>query len=366
MIKCVDAEALVTEAMNTAKAYNKPHTMINLSNGVIVGGVYNLKDEPICDVAVGVQIITDAGITDAFGLEQNITKSDKDGLFTLNLPAGQYQLMLYKSGYHSTTIIVDLEPESSTYLSKCYLVPINSNNKTDGKILGHVVDATTGTPINGATVKYKIGWNNKNGFNLSSLIVDAQSVTDGNGNYEIVLPIGAYTAEVIKEGYFTTYTNIIVSAEDRETYSVLSPIINENEYRVVLTWGEYPSDLDSHLTGIIEGKSVHVYYNSKEACSDGKIIASLDHDDTSSYGPETITFTLDDPNDTVTYYVYDFSNGGNRSSYDLSYSNATVTVYSGNNVFEPLVYNIQVGKQGTYWYVFEIKNNKLTKIDRIE
>lgn len=274
--------------------------------------------------------------------------------------------MFYKSGYHSTCVYAEVDAEYSTYLGLIYLVPINKNNKKDGKINGHVVDATTGAAIEDAVVRFRKGWNNNYGFNIGGLLTDTKAYTDSNGEYSIILPIGAYTAEVTKNGYFPTYTNIIVSAEDCDAYSVLSPAMTEDEYRVVLTWGEYPSDLDSHLTGTIDGNSVHVYYNLKEAYSDGEIIASLDHDDTSSYGPETITFTMDDPNDTVTYYVYDYSNGGNSSSNALSYSNATVTLYSGNNIFDPIVYHIPVGKEGTYWYVFEIKNYKISKIDRIE
>ena len=89
-------------------------------------------------------------------------------------------------------------------------------------------------------------------------------------------------------------------------------------FRVVLTWGDSPSDLNSHLTGYIDGNSVHVYYMTPNAYSNGELVASLDHDDTSSYGPETITFSIIDSNDTVTYYVHDFSNGGDSSSYALS------------------------------------------------
>lgn len=58
------------------------------------------------------------------------------------------------------------------------------------------------------------------------------------------------------------------------------------EFRVVLTWGLDPTDLDSHLTGpdAASASRFHVYYANREAGACG-----LDVDDTLSYGPETVT-----------------------------------------------------------------------------
>ncbi len=58
------------------------------------------------------------------------------------------------------------------------------------------------------------------------------------------------------------------------------------QFRVVLTWGRNPADLDSHITGPRAGLSTrfHVYYANKLDGSCG-----LDVDDTTSYGPETVT-----------------------------------------------------------------------------
>ncbi|MDB5873231.1 MAG: hypothetical protein JWQ07_2673 [Ramlibacter sp.] len=58
------------------------------------------------------------------------------------------------------------------------------------------------------------------------------------------------------------------------------------EFRVVLTWGRDPADLDSHLTGPEAGSTsrFHVYYANRDAGTCG-----LDVDDTLSYGPETVT-----------------------------------------------------------------------------
>ena len=39
-------------------------------------------------------------------------------------------------------------------------------------------------------------------------------------------------------------------------------------------------------------------------------------------------------------------------------------VYCGSNK-EPRIFYVPVGKKGTTWYVFEIKNNKISKIDNL-
>ncbi|TPW17201.1 MAG: hypothetical protein FD130_750 [Halothiobacillaceae bacterium] len=60
--------------------------------------------------------------------------------------------------------------------------------------------------------------------------------------------------------------------------------------KIKLTWGENPDDLDSHLTGPVEGSATrfHVYFGSKGSQAAAPY-AELDVDDTSSFGPEIIT-----------------------------------------------------------------------------
>ena len=66
----------------------------------------------------------------------------------------------------------------------------------------------------------------------------------------------------------------------RRTYAVASPVPN-GQLRIVLTWGETPRDLDSHLD---LPSGCHVYYGRKQCNGE----ASLDTDVTDSFGPETI------------------------------------------------------------------------------
>lgn len=66
------------------------------------------------------------------------------------------------------------------------------------------------------------------------------------------------------------------------TYAISPVMTNLDGMRVVLSWGEKPFDLDSHL--IFPGG--HIYFDSKEGTD-----ANLDVDDTDSYGPETVTIS---------------------------------------------------------------------------
>lgn len=69
--------------------------------------------------------------------------------------------------------------------------------------------------------------------------------------------------------------------------------LTAGEYRVVLTWGIYPTDTDSHIYGKnSSGNSIHVYYAHKEDSLNGRTV-DLNRDDITGYGSETTTFSVD-------------------------------------------------------------------------
>jgi len=104
--------------------------------------------------------------------------------------------------------------------------------------------------------------------------------------------------------------------------------------RIILSWGENPRDLDSHLTGpsaSSDGSStdsdnrIHVYYSSR----DGDI-ADLDIDDTSSYGPETITISPFAPGQNLRKGLYRYSVYHYAGTSDITHSNASVRLQYGS------------------------------------
>ena len=127
--------------------------------------------------------------------------------------------------------------------------------------------------------------------------------------------------------------------------------------RIQLTWGQNPSDLDSHLWDIFGN---HIYYAAKTAISG----AWLDLDDVTSYGPENIRieyFNQPDGNtyDTYLYAVY---------LYYGSDSTETVTVkvfLEGNTVPTKVYTKAGFANANRWWQVFSINptTEVITDID---
>ena len=80
-------------------------------------------------------------------------------------------------------------------------------------------------------------------------------------------------------------------------------------------------------------------------------ICDLDVDDTSSYGPETITISRLNNTGKYSYYVHDFTNKNESNSKELSNSGAIAKVYSGNVLIA--TFNVPTNKIGTVWHVFD-------------
>ncbi|HGX9444796.1 TPA: tetratricopeptide repeat protein, partial [Escherichia coli] len=148
---------------------------------------------------------------------------------------------------------------------------------------------------------------------------------------------------VKKEGY----SNLVVKCPCAGMTYAISPVMtNLDGMRVVLSWGEKPFDLDSHL--IFPGG--HIYFDSKEGTD-----ANLDVDDTDSYGPETVTISKKHFGESYIYAVQDYSNKGLPNSNYLSASKAKVFVYVGSSLVRS--YSVPAGKRGNIWTVFKLNPN---------
>ena len=175
-----------------------------------------------------------------------------------------------------------------------------------------------------------------------------QAVTadDGSATVPASLTDDADTTMIInKPGYSTL---VVKCPCDNFTYA-LSPVMqNLDGLRAVLTWGETPRDLDSHLTF----PNNHVFYVEKNGDN-----ANLDVDDTTSFGPETITIEQKYDGQRYVYAVHDFTNGsGNRKdSKEMGFSNARVEVYVGQTLIR--TYRVQPDTTATSWVVFGIDEN---------
>ncbi len=285
--------------------------------------------------------------------------SEKDGTFSMiNIIPGTYKLTISKSGYYTATQYITLTATKiNNYCSTTELIPVTYTGVGGAK--GSIVDAITGDGVEGLTLRIRKGINAKSGTVIDTLT----SGTDGE--YSISdLTSGHYCIEIVEkrnvEGdkYLTTYFNIkvlggkVISNQN----ATVSTTLNESQLRIVLEWGAKPNDLDSHLFGpTSSGSQFHIYYINKSYSESGKVIADLDLDDVTSYGPETTT--IYNPIEGIyTFYIYNYS-----GSPEMSTSGASVRVYTGNSNEPAYVFNIPVDTSGRYWTVFTY-NSKTRKI----
>jgi hypothetical protein len=127
--------------------------------------------------------------------------------------------------------------------------------------------------------------------------------------------------------------------------------LGAGEYRVVLTWGVTPSDLDSHLTGPDgSGGRFHVYYVTRTFAGH-----NLDTDDTSSFGPETTTIRPDGVDGVYRYSVFNYSDQDNTGSTGIAQSPTTVRVLDRNGLVRTFV--APGATPGNTWRVFEMTVN---------
>lgn len=174
--------------------------------------------------------------------------------------------------------------------------------------------------------------------------------TDRNGNVELS-PLFADDRDAVviikKDGYSTLVAKCPCEGL---TYAISPVMKNLDGMRIVLSWGEYPYDLDSHLWY----SDQHIFWRQKVGRK-----ANLDVDDTDSYGPETITIEEKKFGTEYIYAVHDYTNKEDRSSYELSNSSAKVFVYIGNSLVK--TYYVPTNIKGNLWTVF-----KVTKEGEIE
>ena len=247
-----------------------------------------------------------------------------------------------------------------------------------GTATGCFVDAATGYAIsNGVFTVHK--------DNADGEIVGEAVTFDASG-FSLTLPAGKYVLEVKSEGYITKYATIIIEPFDALNYGDIpvSKEISNDQLRIVLSWDEYPYDLDSHLIGYdTVGNRIHVayydkihfagendidnddyYYQDGEVDSDN-VIVWLDVDDTSSYGPETVTIINLNDIESFTYCVHNYSNrwcvADDSGAFALADSRATVDVYQGSELLAS--YSVPVNRQGTVWRVFSYGSNGISRIN---
>lgn len=180
----------------------------------------------------------------------------------------------------------------------------------------------------------------RNGESSSKKVTDSRGRTTINGGFQD----DSNTLLIIKK---ENYSSLVVKCPCNDLTYALSPVMkNLDGMRIVLNWGKFPADLDSHLS--FPGN--HIYFDHKKGS-----FANLDVDDTNSYGPETITINNKKFGQSYHYFVHDYSDKEDLNSSQLSASGAKVFVYVGQSLVK--TYYIPKNKKGNVWNLFKINEN---------
>ncbi len=282
--------------------------------------------------------------------------TDDDGAYSLALPPqADYQIKLSKTGYDSISKYgIDVEPGQITSVPS---VTLCEQFAGTGGFSGKIKNAFTGQGVPNVEIRFRKGIDNKSG----GIFKTAQ--TESDGSYLVSdADAGYYTGEMRASGYISGFFNALClggGQTNPNQNGSITPTIDEREIRIVLTWDEDPRDLDSHLTGPIEGSSdrFHIAYYNKGS-STSSPYAELDHDDVTSYGPETITI-YQQFDGVYRYSVHRFAGSGSLTTT----SNAHVAVYRGNTLWKE--YDVPSSGSGDVWTVFELDGTEIRKIGTI-
>lgn len=231
------------------------------------------------------------------------------------------------------------------------LTDANKYREEKGLVTGVVIDAVSGEGVPGAKIEFAAKQDASHSDSVS---------TGSDGAFSLELDADQYDVSITADGYVEEEFEFEV--EENKNYSgeqfVISPALAEGTARIVLEWGAEPRDLDSYLTGETDsGTDVSVSFSDKTCSSGSETIAELDVDDTTGYGPETIT--LYDLNGVYRYTVKDF-----RRTRTLQQYGATVKVYLPGQAQPEVITVAPNAGIVNIWEVFELDHGELRILNR--
>ncbi len=291
------------------------------------------SQDPVANAKV--QVYRDGNLVDT-------VYAGEDGNFKGNrLWKGTYKLRVSAAGYipHEQEFSI---VSGQTNQIETQLMILRSDVSGSAVCSGTVTNAYTGEPVSQVKIDvYSQELNHGNDI--------IQTIYSGeDGKYTFQANAGKYRLVAEKDGFVTNTVYTTLVEEQTDLQIVLNPTnlpSVDGNMRVVLTWGEYPYDLDSHMVQISDEGNYHTYFSDM---SEGNM--SLDVDDINSYGPETITVTNAE-NEKYEYYIHDYTNKDSSSSGELAGSSAKVQIYAGNRLMYTI--NVPQNREGTLWHVFD-------------
>lgn len=327
------------------------HILFGRLNARVVDGFRSLRDDNAGVPEVEMTLIgKNDGVSQPQSASRSQTlKTDANGVVDALLRVGEYRASIDEVSYLPYQANFSIAPDGRTVLPQIALI---QKSEETGEVEGYIINSLDGSTVQGASIRIKTKDGGK----------EVQTSSTGTeGSYSFRVASGYYRVEVSAPGFRDVVEEIpVFGGETANGQNIaMTPFLKDGEIRIVLTWGERPQDLDSHLLGPkSDGKKFHTAYYYKEVKENGVVMANLDLDDTSSYGPETTTIYKAVPG-TYSFLVHDYTNGGNGSSTALAHSGVGVKVYIGDK--DPAEYYVPPSLVGTVWHVFDIEDGQLRK-----
>ncbi len=348
---------------------------VELEDGSVVvsGGAVTTEALP----GVNVRILKyDGSVSDA--LDSIFTNpntilscTDGEGYYMVdNLEQGNYIVVFAKQDYKVLVQLTTVAENSPSIVNGSLIKLEHGEELWDGSASGNIIDALTGEPVD---EELEFTLEIYKDFNNTTELVTTEVVS--GAAFSFWLPEGYYTVKLTDNRepvYGVTYTattrNVIVLGGTTFTDQdvVMATLKEEGQASFVLTWGEYPYDLDSHLIGPVEGNdNYHIYYGNKTYPEGIEEIENLhlrlDVDDVTSYGPETTSIYKPVEGGIYTYYVYNFSGNGGGTLVN-SGAKVVVTTSEGTYTFEA-----PAGGDELSWVVctYNSATGEITPINRL-
>lgn len=287
-----------------------------------------------------------------------------------NLDPGNYIVVLAKTDYKILVQLATVVENSPSIVNGSLIKLESGEGTTDGTATGKIIDSLTGNAVDEALEFTLEVYEN---FNDTTQQVTTQVVS--GAAFSIRLPEGYYTIKLIDKreaAYGITYSattrNLIVLGGTAFTDQdvVMATLKEAGQASFVLTWDEFPRDLDSHLIGPVEGNlNYHIYFANKTypaGISDIELLdLRLDVDDIDSYGPETTSIYKPVQGGIYTYYIYNYS-GNYGGTLVNSGAKVVVTTMTGTYTFEA-----PAGGEQRSWVVctFNSATSEITPINRL-
>lgn len=261
---------------------------------------------------------------------------------------GQYELRNVENGSF------ELRISAEGYLALSQTLTVSgSQTRADtlrgaANVSGQILNSQTGSGLDSAEVSFSFG--NDTARASAALRV----ITDSQGRFALRdAPTGTFTCVVRRRGYFTQVVRDVRFNEGQNQLppTTIVPPPAPGSFRIVLTWGQTPNDLDSHLMGPDSaGGRFHCFYGNMNPPGSN---VSLDVDDVSSFGPETITIRAF-RDGMYRYSVHNFSNQSSTGAQGIFASPARVEVYNEQGLLRAYAAPQPPTSGGNTWRVFEI------------